>query len=72
MNKLQKWMTLNNRRDADVGAAVGLSRVQISRLRRDLTGASVASAKRLAKLTRIPWHNFIGTSKDRRAKKVLA
>lgn len=59
MTKLQQWMTKNGKRDGDVARAVRLSRPQISRLRRGLTGAKKASAVRLQALTGIKWWHFV-------------
>jgi transcriptional regulator with XRE-family HTH domain len=57
---LQKWMTRKGYKDADVAALVdGLSRSQISRIRRKVSTPSPTTALKLSKLTRIPAKNFI-------------
>lgn len=59
MTKLQKWMTANERNDADVARAVRRDRSQISRIRRGQTGASYKTALRLEVLTGIKWWHFM-------------
>jgi transcriptional regulator with XRE-family HTH domain len=58
-NRLQIWMRKNALRDDDVARKIKVSRVQISRIRRGINGASVETAMKLQELTRIKWHNFI-------------
>lgn len=59
MTKLQKWMTANERSDADVGRVIKLDRSQISRIRRGETGTSHKTALRLELLTGIKWWHFM-------------
>jgi predicted DNA-binding transcriptional regulator AlpA len=59
MTILQQWMDKNGLKDHQVAAKVGLSRVQVSRVRRNLVGPSVKAAKRLATLTGFPWSKFM-------------
>lgn len=57
---LQEWMKRKGYKDADVAALVdGLSRSQISRIRRRVSIPSPETALKLAELTRIPAKNFI-------------
>ena len=57
---LKDWMQQDDsRKDETVASAIGISRVQISRIRRGLNGASKATAHKLETLTGIPWHEFI-------------
>lgn len=53
-------MAKNGLRDHQVANNAGVSRVQISRIRRGVCGASVPTARRLEKLTKIKWHYFVG------------
>jgi transcriptional regulator with XRE-family HTH domain len=59
MSKLQKWMDRKGLGDEDVAAVVDVSRAQVSRIRRGCNGASIPTAKRLGKLTGIPWTHFL-------------
>lgn len=56
---LQQWMSSNGKRDEDVAELVGISRVQVSRIRRGLSHASSDTAKHLASLTGTNWTDFI-------------
>jgi hypothetical protein len=58
---LQAWMVENNKTDSDVARHVRLHRVQISRIRRGLSFASIKTAMRLQQLTRINWQHFVKT-----------
>ena len=49
MSKLQRWMNENGFDDNHVAAKVGLSRVQVSRIRRGICGTSPATARKLAR-----------------------
>lgn len=60
-------MTKNDMRDEQVARIVKLSRVQINRLRRGKSTASVPTAQALEKLTGIKWYWFLrGEQKARR------
>ena len=59
MSKLQNWMTKNGWNDTQMAEAVGVSRVQINRIRRGVCGASVHTALRLQEITKIRWTHFI-------------
>lgn len=72
MTKLQKWMTENGWRDPHVAERIGVSRAQISRIRRGKTGVSIATAKALAKLTGYRWHVFLQAVPVRSAKRKKA
>lgn len=57
---LQEWMDAKHLTDADVAAKVGgLSRSQVSRIRRRVSIPSPETALKLAKLTKIPAKEFI-------------
>jgi plasmid maintenance system antidote protein VapI len=60
VTSLQEWMKVEQRKDADLAPVLEISRVQVSRLRRKVNGASRKTALKLEQLTGIPWHNFIG------------
>lgn len=62
-NKLAQWMRAHGKRDQQVADAVGCSRVQINRLRNGITKPSVELALALEKLTGIPWHEFLHSSR---------
>lgn len=57
--------------DSQVAKAIGLSRPQVSRLRRGVTVASPATAHRLEKLTGIRWYVFIEKNKRRKVKRAV-
>lgn len=59
-------MTKNDMRDEQVAKIVKLSRVQINRLRRGKSTASVATAMALERLTGIKWHWFLRPEKKAR------
>lgn len=63
MQKLQAWMDKKGWCDNDVAEALRgsrkISRVQVSRIRRGITGTSVLTAKALAALTGIRWSAFV-------------
>jgi predicted DNA-binding transcriptional regulator AlpA/DNA-binding Xre family transcriptional regulator len=63
---LQAWMSKKGLKDGQVAEQVGLSRTQVSRIRRGFVGASVPAAKRLEKLTGIHHWRFLAQS-DRRS-----
>lgn len=65
MMSLQAWMDRHDKCDHDVAVAIGLSRPQVSRIRRGLTTASVATAKRLEALTGIKWFQFMDRPQER-------
>lgn len=59
-NKLDAWMRKHNKRDDDVARAIrSVSRVQINRIRRGVSFASIKTAMRLEQLTRISWTHFV-------------
>lgn len=68
MTKLQKWMDRNGKRDAHVARAIRLSRPQISRIRRGITGASRTTALRLEALTGIKWWHFMDGGPPRKGR----
>lgn len=57
---MQKWMDTKEETDVSLAPRIGVSRVQILRIRSGQCGASKKTAKRLEKVTGIPWHEFIG------------
>jgi transcriptional regulator with XRE-family HTH domain len=59
MRKLQTWMDKQGVRDAQVAITLNLSRVQVSRIRRGITKASVPTAHALEALTKIKWWYFV-------------
>lgn len=59
MHNLQAWMTANKESDETLAEKLSMSRVQVSRIRRGINGASKATALKLEDLTGIPWHAFI-------------
>jgi predicted DNA-binding transcriptional regulator AlpA len=56
---LQRWMSDGGLRDGDVAKLTGLSRPQVSRIRRGVLGASVPAAKRLETLTGLRYWKFL-------------
>ena len=56
---LSEWMEAEGLKDDAVASKLSLSRVQVSRLRRKINGASVPTARKLESLTGIPWHSFL-------------
>lgn len=62
MNRLQQWMAKSGTNDAQLAELVKNkpTRSQISRIRRNESGASKATAHKLEQVTGIPWHEFIG------------
>jgi transcriptional regulator with XRE-family HTH domain len=64
MKQLQAWMKKRGMKDAGLAELVNgvPSRAQISRIRRGKNGASPETAKKLQKVTGIPWHEFIGSA----------
>lgn len=57
---LQEWMDRKGFKDADVAARLdGISRSQVSRIRRRVSRPSPETAEKLSKLTRIPAARFI-------------
>jgi transcriptional regulator with XRE-family HTH domain len=60
MTALKDWMDKRGLADADVASRIeGLSRSQVSRIRRGVSRPSPATAEKLAALTRIPAAKFI-------------
>jgi len=60
MTALKDWMERKALSDADVAARIdGLSRSQVSRIRRGVSRPSPETAEKLAALTRIPAAKFI-------------
>ncbi len=59
MKQLEAWMTENNVDDAALAARVGISRVQVSRIRRDINRPRPALARKLSAVTSIPQEVFI-------------
>lgn len=59
MGDLQRWMKRRKVDDDYVAEKTGISRSQVSRIRRLESRPSQDSAERLAALTRIPWHRFM-------------
>lgn len=64
MSRLKQWMEDAKETDQSLGAKVGVSRVQISRIRRGINGASRATAQRLEEVTGIAWSTFIEPSRE--------
>lgn len=64
MDQLQAWMAARSENDHTLAPRVGVSRVQISRIRRGVTGASKPTAMRLQEVTGIPWYRFIDPKAD--------
>lgn len=56
---LKLWMEATGYTDARLSAEVGVSRVQISRIRRGICKASPETARRLEGVTKIPAPHFI-------------
>jgi transcriptional regulator with XRE-family HTH domain len=56
---LQLWMKATGYTDARLSAEVGVSRVQISRIRRGICKASPETAMKLEQVTKIPAPRFI-------------
>lgn len=67
MQRLQQWMKDKGERDETLGPKVGVSRVQMSRIRRSINGASKTTALKLEELTGIPWYEFIDLKAEERA-----
>lgn len=68
MQKLQDWMIVKGERDETLAPKLGITRVQMSRIRRSVNGASKRTALELERLTNIPWYEFIGLGQSRRLK----
>lgn len=58
MSHLQEWMSRAHETDASLAEKVGVSRVQISRIRRNKCGPSLPLAAKLEVLTGIPAASF--------------
>lgn len=56
---LSEWMAQKGYGDEDVAPLVGISRAQVSRIRRGVNGASGKTARKLEQVTGIPWPTFI-------------
>lgn len=59
MSDLQSWMIKNAETDASLSEKIGISRVQVSRLRRGIHRPSIATARKLEKVTTIPAAEFV-------------
>lgn len=59
MADLQQWMQDNERTDETLAQELGVSRVQVSRLRRRICKPSPATAQKLEAITAIPAAEFI-------------
>lgn len=59
MSKLQSWMDSQGENDLSLAQKVGVSRVQMSRIRRGINGASKTTALELERVTGIAWYTFI-------------
>jgi transcriptional regulator with XRE-family HTH domain len=59
MHNLQTWIDEHGKRDEDVAEAVGISRVQVSRIRRGKSYARPDTAEKLADLVGGEWTDFI-------------
>jgi transcriptional regulator with XRE-family HTH domain len=61
MTRLQTWIDRQKPppRDDELAKEIGISRVQVYRIRSGQSGASPATAEKLERLTGIPWHEFI-------------
>lgn len=59
MGPLDTWMTSAGETNESLALKVGLSRVQISRLRRRIYRPSVETARKLEEITNIPAAEFI-------------
>jgi transcriptional regulator with XRE-family HTH domain len=63
-------MTKHALLDRQVAKKIGVSRVQVSRIRRGITGASVKTSMRLQELTGHRWWHFLGQDqKPKRGKR---
>lgn len=67
MNALAKWMETAPETDESLAAKVGVSRVQISRIRRDLSAPSPKLAEKLEGVTGVPAWDFLRPSQKRAA-----
>lgn len=56
---LGRWMKVYSETDETLSPKLGVSRVQVSRLRRDCCKPSPRTAQRLEKLTGLPASTFI-------------
>jgi transcriptional regulator with XRE-family HTH domain len=59
MDELKHWMARTGETDRTLSNKVGVSRVQISRIRRSRSGVSPETAKRLEAVTEIPAVRFL-------------
>lgn len=59
MNALASWMTLTKQGDDTVAQKVGVSRVQISRIRRGLSKPSPDLAAKLEAISGVPAWDFV-------------
>jgi len=60
LSELEAWMKGANTSDAALAGKLNISRVQVSRIRRKVNGASRKTALKLEQITGLPWHSFIG------------
>lgn len=59
MANLSQWMRLNGETDQSLAPKIGVSRVHVSRLRRNIHKPSPELAKKLELVTQIPAAEFI-------------
>lgn len=59
MTKLAEWMRANEETDETLASKLGVSRVHVSRLRRDVHRPRPGLARKLEELTGIPAAQFI-------------
>lgn len=59
MRNLHEWMEANNENDATMAPKLGVSRVQVSRIRRRICRPSPGVAMKLEKITGIAASEFI-------------
>lgn len=67
MNALATWMTAAGETDDTVSAKVGISRVQVSRIRRSLSRPSPELAVKLEALSGVPAWDLVSMPLSRRA-----
>lgn len=59
MSDLQEWMSRAGETDATMSQKLGVSRVQVSRIRRGICKPSPTTAQKLEAITAIPAADFI-------------
>jgi hypothetical protein len=60
---LHAWMMKKRLNDTEVAERLGISRVQVCRIRHRISGTTMATAKKIEKLTGIHWYELLETQR---------